>query len=96
MEGMGEQQLRDLRRQELVPGKYYRPRRRKHLTIEEQEQILNAHMIPWMTQQDVARQFRVTAQLVRDLVRESRHQPEKLHFAKEKAAHQQRQDETIR
>ena len=96
MEGLSEQQLRDLRPQELVPGKYYRPRRRKHLSIEDQEQILNAHMIPWMTQKDIARQFRVTEQLVRDLVRECRHQPEKLQMAKERSANRRRLDEIIR
>ena len=41
-EGMREQQLRELRQLEIIPGKYYRPRRRKLLSIEEQEKIIEA------------------------------------------------------
>ena len=60
VEGKSEQQLRQLRQKELVPGNYFRPRKRIELSVEELEQILEARKTPWMTQKDVAKHFRIT------------------------------------
>ena len=58
------------------------------LSIEEQEKIIEAIEIPWLTQKDVAHRFRITEQLVRDLVREAKTSPAKLRYAKEYEAQQ--------
>ena len=73
---------------EVVPGRQYRPRRRKTLTQLEQDEIVEAYTTDGLQQKEIALKFRVTAQLVRDLVRESKNEPEKRQNAIVKAGFQ--------
>lgn len=70
---------------EVVPGRQYRPRRRKTLTQLEQDEIVQAYTTDGLQQKEIAFKFRVTAQLVRDLVHESKNEPEKRQNAMAKA-----------
>lgn len=60
-----------------MPCRQYKPRRRKAVPLEEQTRIAEACLQEQLSQQDVARRHRITVQLVRDLVYEAKHQPEK-------------------
>ena len=68
---------------ETVPCRQYRSRHRKLLSVSEQEKIVDEYVSKYFSQKEIARRFRVTVQLVRDLVKESRKKPEKLRLAKE-------------
>ena len=59
-------------------------RRRKNLCPEEQESIVAAYRVLNIPQKEVARRFRVTTQLVRDLIMEANDQPEKIRETKAK------------
>ena len=81
---------------ETVPCRYYLARRRKELTLEEQELISETANTSILTQNDIARVFRIKTQLVRDLVWESKHKPDKLRIAKDNANIILRKEEAIK
>ena len=82
---MSEGQLKALRMAETVPSNIYRPRRRKELSLQEHDDIVSAYLDDLMPQKEVALKYRVSVQLVRDLVSESKNKPEKKRLAKESA-----------
>ena len=47
-------------KEETVPSRHYRARRRKTLSLDEQQQIVKAYMEGQLPQKEVARRFRVT------------------------------------
>ena len=53
---------------EIVPCGQYRPRRRRLLSISEQEEIVDEYVSKYFSQKEIAQRFRITVQLVRDLV----------------------------
>ena len=69
--------------EETWPGGKYRPRRRKELPLEEQEDIVDAYRTSFLPQKEIARRHRVTPQLVSDLVSESKKKPEKMREKKQ-------------
>ena len=73
-----------MRQEEIVPSTKYRPRRRNQLSLQDLDDIVSAYTNESITQKEVARKYRVSLQLVRDLVSESRNNPEKRRSAKEK------------
>lgn len=82
VEDLAEWRLRERSRMETPPGRQYRARRRKQLSLEEQEAIVTMIETTRQTQMDVAHRFRVTTQLVRDLIKEAKKQPEKMKLRK--------------
>jgi len=80
---------------EVVPSRQYRPRRRKTLTLEEKDEIVKAYMTDGLQQKEIALKFRVTTQLVRDLVHESKNEPEKRQNAILKARFQSLHKERV-
>ena len=54
------------------------------LSVMEQETIVEEYVNKYVPQKEIAQRHRVTVQLVRDLVSESRKKPEKLTLAKKK------------
>ena len=54
------------------------------LSVNEQEAIVDEYLNKYVPQKEIAQSHRVTVQLVRDLVSESRKKPEKLRLAKVK------------
>ena len=64
--------------QETPAGHHYKKRRRRTLSPDEVAEIVAATKEPYRMHADVARQYRVSSQLVGTLVRESVRQPEKL------------------
>jgi hypothetical protein len=54
------------------------------LSVMEQETIVDEYLKKYVPQKEIAQRHRVTVQLVRDLVSESRKKPEKLTLAKKK------------
>ena len=81
---MSEGQLKALRMADTVPSTKYRPRRRKELSLQEHDEIVSAYLDDMMPQKEIALKYRVSLQLVRDLVSESKNNPEKKRLAKEK------------
>ena len=77
-EGLSEGKIKQLVLKDNPPGRQYLPRKRKKLSADEQEQIVECYLKKNIPQNEVAKRNRVTPQLVRDLVRESRKKPEKL------------------
>ena len=67
---------------ETVPCRQYKPRHRKSLSVTELQAIVDAYTKDYMSQEDVARKFRVTTTLVSNLVAESKKKPEKMKEAK--------------
>ena len=76
VEGLTETQIRQKALRETPPGNYYRARRKKELSLTEQEEIINKYLATNMTQKEVAGHYRVTEQLVRDLVTEYKKRPD--------------------
>ena len=60
----------------------YRPRHRNNLTAAEQQQIVDSYVKEYIPQKEVARRFRITPQLVSNLVTDSKKRPEKLREVK--------------
>ena len=54
------------------------------LSVTEQEAIVDEYVKKYFPQKEIAQRHRVTVQLVRDLVSETRKKPEKLTLAKKK------------
>jgi hypothetical protein len=52
--------------------------------VTEQETIVDEYVNKYVPQREIAQRHRITVQLVRDLVSESRKKPEKLRLAKKK------------
>ena len=44
---------------EIVPCRQYTPRRRKNLTIKEQEQIVEDYLVKYFSQKEIAQRFRI-------------------------------------
>ena len=80
---------------ETIPGRQYRPRRRKDLTLDEQREIINSYNSKYLPQKEIARQFRVTVQLVRDLLDDEKKKPEKLRERKEREKRTAMQEEAV-
>ena len=81
-EGKSEAIIKMQTRVESFPGRQYKPRRRKELSLKEWQDIADAYIVQHIPRKDVVRQFRVTEQLVSDLVCEARTKPEKMRQAK--------------
>ena len=64
--------------------------------MELQKDIADAHLKHGMQQQDIACKFRVTVKLVRDLVGEARHSPEKRQYLEDKVQKMKHKEEAIR
>ena len=75
-EGQSEAEIKKVEQLDSVPGRQYCVRRRKVLSLEDQERIVEAYQMQYIPQREVDRRFRVTTQLVRDLVSETNNQPE--------------------
>ena len=54
------------------------------MSLKEQQEIVDEYMKKDYQQKEIARRFRVKVQLVRDLVRESKNNPEKMIEAKKR------------
>ena len=78
VEGLSEKELRRRHRFEKPVGWAYKKRHRKELSAEEVAAIVSATRKPYHLYDDVAKQFRVSSQLVSRLAKESERQPEKL------------------
>lgn len=85
--GLPEKELRRRQRNGDATGRTYRKRPRRELSPEEIERIVAATKQPYCTQKDVAKQFRVTAILVRQLVKEAKQKPEKLVALRQSIGH---------
>ena len=72
-----EYQLRERQLLEVVPVRKYKLRRRKVLSLDEQKDIANSYLVELRSQKEIAQKFRVTRQLVKDLVAEAKHNPKK-------------------
>ena len=71
-----------MKQQSLQDKAHYRKfkkRNRKDLSYDEIEQLLAAAREPYRLHKDIATQFKVSANLVGQLVKESRVKPEKIH-----------------
>ena len=44
----------------MTPSSFYRPWRRKDVSLEEQEQIVTAYKTQYISQKEIGRKFRVT------------------------------------
>ena len=54
------------------------------MSLKEQQEIVDEYLEKDYQQKEIARRFRVKVQLVRDLVRESKNNPEKMNEAKKR------------
>ena len=66
--GLTEGQLRDILLKETVPVKKYKARRRREVSLEEREEIVDEYLKEYLPQKDIAQRHRVKTQLVSDLV----------------------------
>ena len=66
--GLTEGQLRDILLKETVPVKKYKARRRREVSLEEREEIVDVYLKEYLPQKDIAQRHRVKTQLVSDLV----------------------------
>lgn len=57
---------------ENQPGRKYKPRRKSELDKEELDSILDSYFENQMQHQDIAKKYRVTNKLVRDLICEAK------------------------
>ena len=83
-EGLSESEIKKWYQQETIPGPNYKPRRRRELSLKEQEQIVDEFLKKFWPQKEIARLHRVSVRLVSDLVCERRNNPEKMKLAKTK------------
>ena len=70
-------------------------RHRKDLSIEEIEEIVDAAKEPFRYHKDIAQKFRVPAQLVSTLVRESQKKPENLEARRDREHLDERKRQAI-
>ena len=83
-QGLSEGKIKELNQKEMIPGPYYKPRRRREISLKEQDQIVNEFLKNFWPQKEIARLHRVSVRLVSDLVCERRNNPEKMKMAKAK------------
>ena len=57
---MSESRLKAIRMAETVPSTKYRPRRRKELSLQEQDDIVSAYFDDMIPQKEVALKYRVS------------------------------------
>ena len=77
-EGLLEKELRARARYQEPVGRRYRKRHRKELSAAEVVDVVHSYVIECYSQVEVAKKFRISAQLVSRFVVEARKQPEKL------------------
>ena len=82
--GQSETEIKNQTMKETVPARQYRARHRKNVSLKEQQEIVDEYLEKNYQQKEIARRFRVKVQLVRDLVRESKNNPEKMNEAKKR------------
>ena len=96
VEQLTEARLRERRLQEVELCRQYRPRRRRLLSLEEQQEIADSFLVELRSQKEIAHKFRVTRQLVRDLVAEARKHPEKRLKATRKEEEAERRHDAVK
>lgn len=77
VEGISEGTLKRQRQAEDAPQRYFKKRHLKDLGEAEVNEIIAATKLPYSFQKDVAKQYRISAKLVGDLVRESVKHPQR-------------------
>ena len=60
LDGLSEQQIKQKYQQETVPSRQYKPRRRRTLSLSEQEDIVKEYFEGYVQQKEIARRHRVT------------------------------------
>ena len=66
-----------LRKEEIVPSGKYRARRRKEISLDEQQEIVEQYLGKHWPMKEIALKHRITNNLVMNLVQEARKKPEK-------------------
>ena len=60
IDGYSELDLKRQSQEEIVPNRQYRPRRRRELTLSEQQDIISSYILDYIPQKEIALKYRVT------------------------------------
>ena len=95
-EGLLEKEIKERERNEIVLGFAYKKRKLNDLSSKEVEDILDCYLNESITQEDVARKFRVKPLLISKLYRWYKDNPEKLREKKMREKKKEQKQDMIR
>ena len=95
-EGLLEKEIKERERNEIVPCFAYKKRKLNDLSSKEVEDIINCYLTEPLTQDEVARKFRVTPLLISKLYRWHKDKPEKLREKKMREKKKELKQDMIR
>ena len=95
-EGLLERELKEREQNEIIPGFNYKKRKLNDLSSKEVEDILYCYLTEPLTQEDVARKFRVKPLLISKLYRWHKDNPEKLREKKMREKKKEQKQDLIK